>query len=319
MVPTTRLGRTGLTVSVAGIGCGGHSRVGQGQGKSADYSISVIRQALDAGVNIIDTAAAYRTEEIVGRAIAGRRDQVVISTKVNINAPGSKARGSDFVSSAQFTAGVEEGLRRLGTDYVDILHLHGVEPHQYAPCRDELVPALERLRDAGKIRFLGLTERFLFDTGHKALAQAMTDDCWDVVMAGYNMINPSARGRVLEVALENDVGVLVMYAVRRALSNQTALKDMIAHLINEGAIDAGKIAPDDPLGFLTEREEVAGLVDAAYRFCRHAPGAPVVLTGTGSQEHMQQNLASLGRGPLPRACLTKLEDIFGEVDQVSGN
>lgn len=319
MVPTTRLGRTGLTVSVAGIGCGGHSRVGQGQGKSADYSISVIHQALDEGVNIIDTAAAYRTEEIVGRAIAGRRDQVVISTKVNINAPGAKARGSDFISPAQFTAGVEEGLKRLGTDYVDILHLHGVEPHQYEPCRDQLVPALHRLRDAGKIRFLGLTERFLFDTGHIALAQALKDGCWDVVMAGYNMINPSARRRVLEAALENDVGVLVMYAVRRALSNQTALKDMVTHLIGEGVIEADKLDPDDPLGFLTDDPEVAGLVDAAYRFCRHAPGDPVVISGTGSLEHLRENLASLGRGPLPQACLARLEDIFGGVDQVSGN
>jgi aryl-alcohol dehydrogenase-like predicted oxidoreductase len=70
-VGTTILGRTGLKVSVAGLGCGGRSRLGRAQGKSADQSIALIRTALEEGVNFIDTAAAYGTEELIGQAIAG--------------------------------------------------------------------------------------------------------------------------------------------------------------------------------------------------------------------------------------------------------
>ena len=72
----TTLGRTGLKVTVAGLGCGGNSRIGQGAGLSTAQSVALVREALDLGVNFIDTAEAYGTEEIVGEAIKGRpRDQ----------------------------------------------------------------------------------------------------------------------------------------------------------------------------------------------------------------------------------------------------
>ena len=77
----TTLGRTGMQVSVAGLGCGGHSRLGQSYGASEDESIAVIRRALDLGINLVDTAQVYGTESIVGKAIRGRRDEVVLSTK----------------------------------------------------------------------------------------------------------------------------------------------------------------------------------------------------------------------------------------------
>ena len=78
----TTLGRSGLHVSIAGLGCGGHSRLGTKTGKSEQESIAVVRQALDLGINLIDTAEAYGTEAIVGKALQGvPRDQVVIATK----------------------------------------------------------------------------------------------------------------------------------------------------------------------------------------------------------------------------------------------
>ncbi|MCB1812851.1 MAG: aldo/keto reductase, partial [Candidatus Competibacteraceae bacterium] len=82
----TELGKTGLKVSVAGLGCGGSSRLGQSTGKSTADSVALVRAALDLGVNFIDTATAYGTEDIVGEAIrAVPRDTVVVSTKALIN------------------------------------------------------------------------------------------------------------------------------------------------------------------------------------------------------------------------------------------
>ena len=75
------LGRTGIEVSVAGLGCGGHSRLGQSYGATEAQSVAVIHQALDLGINLIDTAQAYGTESIVGKALRGRHDEVVLSTK----------------------------------------------------------------------------------------------------------------------------------------------------------------------------------------------------------------------------------------------
>src|ERR1044071_6901523 len=120
----TTLGRTGLKVSVAGLGCGGPSRLGMRSGGGGEANaIAIIREAIDLGVNFIDTAENYRTEGVVGKAIAGiPRDRVVISTKKTLPAR------EDYNLEKEFQRGVEQSLKLLGTDYIDIYHLHGVEP-----------------------------------------------------------------------------------------------------------------------------------------------------------------------------------------------
>src|SRR6201996_5522040 len=115
----TTFGRTGLRVSVAGLGCGGFSRLGLGTGQSADHAVGLIRQALDLGVNLIDTAAVYGTEEVVGAALQGvRRDSVVVCTKA------SRSGGEKAFSVDQVTASLDASLQRLGLDYVDVFQLH---------------------------------------------------------------------------------------------------------------------------------------------------------------------------------------------------
>ena len=205
---TVTLGRTGLEVGVAGLGCGGHSRLGLGYGASAEEAAGVVRAAIDMGMNFIDTAAVYGTEEAVGLGIRGRRDSVVISTKLPIVQPGSSVLGDHYVTGEEYAAGLEDCLRRLGTDYVDVLHLHGVMPDQYSYCMVELVPAMMRLQEQGKVRFLGLTERFIYDPQHRMLTRALQDRHWDVVMTGFNVLNPSARERVFTLTMEKNVGTL---------------------------------------------------------------------------------------------------------------
>ena len=315
----TTLGRTGLKVSTAGLGCGGHSRLGQSYGHSFEQSVEVVRAAIDAGVNFIDTAAVYHTEEIVGAAVKGCRDSVVISSKLGIVRPGTSALGEEYLTSNEYVALAEKNLARLGTDHIDVFHLHGVMPGQYAYCREELVPALIRLREQGKIRFFGLTERFIHDPQHRMLQTALKDDCWDVVMTGFNMINPSARDRVLKVTKDRNIGTLIMFAVRRALGSAEASAEIVRELAGRGEIDASTLAPSNPLGFLEEPGVATSVVEAAYRFCRHGAGVDLVLTGTGSVEHLAENLASLSRPPLPQETLARLDRVFGTVDSVSGN
>ena len=316
---TTTLGRTGLRVGVAGLGSGGHSMLGQGTGASPARSVAIVERALDLGVTFFDTAPVYGTEEIVGKGIAGKRDSVVLSTKSLVIPPGAPVTGDRLISGADLARNIDVSLARLGTDYVDILHLHGVTPGQYERCRDELVPALLKLRDQGKIRFLGITERFIIDPQHRMLTQAVGDDCWDVMMVGFNLINPSARDRVLARTLENNIATLVMFAVRRVLSRPEALREMIADLVTKGLIADDALDPEDPLGFLVDDGGAESGIDAAYRFCRHEPGVDVVLTGTGSVDHLESNTASLQHGPLPRTSLERLRTVFGAIDSVSGD
>ena len=315
---TVRLGRTDVRVSVAGLGCGGHSRLGMAQGADAEQAARIVRHALDQGVTFIDTAPAYRTEEAVGLGIAGRRGEVFISTKVSPNT-GGPARGGRAITPAELSESVEASLKRLGVDHIDLLHLHGVQPGEYAQSAQVLVPEMQRLREAGKIRFLGITEQFIPDTTHAMLPMALEDDLFDVVMVGFNLINPSARERIFPLTLAQDVGTLVMFAVRRQLSDAEALKEVVAGLIARGEVDAGEIDADDPLGFVREHAGVGSIVEAGYRFCRHEPGAHVVLTGTGNARHLDANLAAIQAPPLLEDVQAKLAMLFGRVDSVSGN
>jgi aryl-alcohol dehydrogenase-like predicted oxidoreductase len=310
----TRLGRTELQVSVAGLGCGGPSRLGRTYGSDESASIAVVRRALELGVNFIDTAIAYGTEGVVGKAIAGRtRGDVIVSSKV----PPADAQG--LLTPERLRQGLERSLKQLGSDYVDIYHLHGVGLDQYPHCREHQVPALLELQREGKIRFLGITERFGADPGHAMLEVALEDDCWDVIMTGFNLLNPSARERVFARTRAKGIGTLIMFAVRRALSRPESLEPVMAELIRRGVLREGELDPAGPLDFLVHPGGASSVVEAAYRFCRHEPGADVILTGTGNVAHLEDNLRSLQSPPLPPGDLARLEALFGKVDFISAN
>jgi len=310
----TTLGRTGLKVSVAGLGCGGPSRLGLRDNKSQRDCVALVRQAFDLGVNFLDTAEVYGTEEIVGKAIAEiPRDRIVLSTKKKfpLDDPSDPA--------GEVRKSLEQSLRRLGTDYIDVYHAHGVEPGDYAYASSKLLPVLLRMREEGKIRFVAISEAFVEDSGHRMLAEALEDGRWDVVMVGFNILNPSARNRVFAKTLQENVGTLVMFAVRRALSQPDRLKAIVAELLQKGAIPRASVNADDPLDFLRQEGGAPTLPEAAYRFCRHEQGVDVVLTGTGNSEHLRENVEAILKPALPSGVLQRLETIFGNLDTLTGN
>jgi aryl-alcohol dehydrogenase-like predicted oxidoreductase len=308
------LGRTGLTVGVAGLGCGGSSRLGQGRGASIEESIGLVRAALDLGINYFDTAHAYGTEEIVGRALDGRRDAAVISTKVMVRPAKGPLLDAPLLRNA-----IETSLTNLRTETIDVFHLHGVLPDDYQYCIDELVPELLAMRARGAIRFLALSEAFVEDIRHEMLLEAVNDDCWDVAMVGFNILNPSARTRVLPDADVAAIGVEVMYAVRNAFSQPDVLRRLVAEAVARELVDPEGLDLDDPLGFLVYDGGASSVIDAAYRFARHEPGCHIVLTGTGSLDHLEANVRSINRPPLPDRDLTRLATLFGHLDIFNGN
>lgn len=308
------LGRTGIRVSALGLGGGGHSRLGQHTGSTPTQSVAIVERALDLGVNFLDTAEAYHTEAIIGTAIRNRsRAELVLSTKKTI----TRDDGA-LISAQEMIAGCEASLRRLGTEYVDIYHLHGVRDALYDDARDTLVPALLQLQQDDKIRFLGITEAFAADPPHRMLSRAVHDDCWDVMMVGFNLLNQSARERVFAYTIPKQIGVLAMFVVRQALSRPAHLAQTIADLVDQGLLDQGMLDPHDPLGFLLQEGGAESVPDAAYRFCLDEPGVHVVLTGTGNMQHLEANIASILRPPLPEQDRQRLMQLFAKVDTVSG-
>lgn len=311
----TTLGRTGLKVSVAGLGCGGPSRLGmRNDPQSANHAIAMVKQALDVGVNFLDTAQNYGTEPIVGKAIAGfSRDKLVISTKKTLPPADHASPETEIIK------GLEQSLKLLNTDYVDVYHLHGVEPKDYEFAKNRLMPAMRRLKEQGKIRFIGVTEGFVVDPSHTMLQESLREDLWDVVMVGFSLLNPSARKTVFPLTKNNGIGALDMFAVRRALSQPGRLKEVCAELAQNGATAKDLLDENDPLGFLLRETDAGSLPEAAYRFCRHEHGVDVVLTGTGNPAHLKENVSAILKPPLPKAALDKLEKLFGRLDYLTGN
>tara|TARA_B100001123_G_scaffold411427_1_gene507633 strand:+ start:9055 stop:9942 length:888 start_codon:yes stop_codon:yes gene_type:complete len=293
-----------------GVGAGGPSQMGKRSGKTEAESASILLQAFDAGVNFVDTSENYGTEPLVGLALKDLpRDQLIISTK----------KSSSDAKAADVAPGLEASLSRLGTDYVDVYNLHGVWPGDYRRCAEELYPELLKLKEAGKIRFIGMSEKFNDDMEHEMAPMALADDIWDVMMIGFNLLNQSARDRLLAKAIQQDIGIQVMFAVRKALSDPDHLLTVIAGLIEAGQIDPADIDdPNDPIGFIVHKNGAVSIPDAAYRFCRHEPGTHVILSGTGNPEHLKKNIASLERGPLQTEDVDRLKHMFRNVDSITG-
>jgi len=312
-VDYTVLGRTGLKVSRLGLGCGGVSRLGQKEGGSVKAAVSIVEHAIALGINVIDTAPVYDTEEIVAAALKGKRDEIVLSSKSllpkDLSRLSPSSIGNRFyrygsnlltrlINGNELRRNIESSLCRLETDYLDICHLHAVTKSQYFHVVSELLPTLERLREEGKIRFLGITET-LADTDHRMLVKAMEDDCWDVMMMCFNFDETSGRHFVLPEARKRNVGIMIMSAAKPAVAGQPhrKLRSRIRSFSGSARIkNLSSRANSENSPFAT-----------AYRYCLDEPGVHVVLMGTGNREHLAANVRAINEGPLDPETRTRLE------------
>ena len=156
MVRTHRLGNSDLDVSVLGLGCMGMSEF-YGDVDEAN-SVRVLHRALDLGMNFLDTSDMYgpfRNEELLGRALAERRDAAVIATKFGIKRDAEGGFGGISGSPEYARRACEASLRRLGVETIDLYYLHRVDP---ATPIEDTVGAMSRLVEEGKVRFIGLSE-----------------------------------------------------------------------------------------------------------------------------------------------------------------
>jgi aryl-alcohol dehydrogenase-like predicted oxidoreductase len=302
------LGKTGLRVSVAGLGCGGNSRLGLGRGKTEAEAIALVRQALDLGLNFLDTAASYGTEAVIGKAIKTvPRDRVVLATKALIH------RGDTPIAPDRVVASLERSLRQLDTDYVDVFQLHVVPPAMYDHALHTIAPALLREKEKGKLRALGITETSPNDHEQRMLQRAVHDAVWEVVMLGFNMMHHNARTHILPYTIAHNIGTLLMFVVRNIFSQPGRLAAKMRELAAAGQVPQWLADTEQPLQFLIHAGGASSVTDAAYRFVRHEPGVHVVLFGTSNVEHLRANIASILKPPLPAADRQQLAALFGHL------
>jgi len=304
----TTLGRTGLRVSVAGLGSGGFSRLGLKSGKTEDEVVRLIHEAIGLGLNFIVTAPSYGTEGVIGKALKSiPRDQVVIATKTQIH------KNDQWATPAQVVASIDTSLQALGTDYVDVFNLHGLELHQYDHAVNVIAPALVEQKQKGKIRHIGVTEQSISDFTNAMLTRALRDPIWEVMMVGFHMLHQGARRNVFPVTREKGIGTLLMFAVRSIFADPPRVKRELRALAEQGLVEKWLGETKDPLGFLVHEGGAANMTEAAYRYARHEPGVDVVLFGTGNVGHLRANVAALEKPPLPQADREKLVELFGHL------
>jgi aryl-alcohol dehydrogenase-like predicted oxidoreductase len=191
----------GLDVTRLGLGCMGMSAFYAGAGSDDAESVRTIQRALALGITFVDTAeiyGPYANEELLGRAIAGRRDEVVVATKFgNISHRRGGVRGYDS-SPENVREALEGSLRRLGTDHVDLYYQHRVDPG--TPI-EETVGALGELVQAGKIRHIGLSE-----AGPETIRRAQAAHPIAALQTEYSLWTRDAEPEILPLVRELGIG-----------------------------------------------------------------------------------------------------------------
>lgn len=271
----TRFGRTGLRVSRLGLG--GAPLAGDFGPADEREVEKMIHEAIDGGINFIDTAPRYgngESERRIGRALrGGKRNGIVLA---------SKAVGPDeSFGYAETIRSVERSLQRLQTDWIDLMQIHDAERAPYETIVNETLPALEKLREEGKIRFIGVSTRIL-----PLLMRFVRLNRFDSVQfyARYMLIDHTAKDELLPLTTEAGIGV-----INGSVLGLGLLADTPAPFLNRAIVREAQRRIEQ-LRFLRKREP-HGLVEPAMRFSLSQPAIHVTLTGAATREVLRTNMA----------------------------
>lgn len=305
------LGKTGLRVSRVGLGTGGDSQLGQKLGMPESQSRQIINRALDLGIIFFDTSPAYgNTETILGHALKDAKLTYphYICTKIPINSEGMLPQ-----DTATIVRSVENSLRCLKIDRLDIALFHGLKPDDYNEAIDRLYPALNKLKDEGKIHYLGVSEHMWADINQATVSQAVDTDLFDVFMLRYNMFTQGPEWRVFPKLQKSNPGLLCMSPVRKPFSIPDELIKWINEYKADGKLDAEALSESDPiLDWI--KEGAAALVDNGIKFVAHQKAVHVLVTGTSNPNHLEANVRSALSPPHAEAIETTLRRIYGKLE-----
>jgi aryl-alcohol dehydrogenase-like predicted oxidoreductase len=307
--PTRTLGRVGLEVSAEGLGCMGMSEF-YGKGDD-DESISTIHRALDLGITFLDTSdmyGPYLNEQLVGRAIADRRDQVVLATKFGISRGPEPAVRTVRGDPAYVRQACEGSLGRLGVDHIDLYYQHRTDGK--VPI-EETVGAMAELVSEGKVRYLGLSEA-LPDTMRRACAVHPIA----ALQSEWSLWSRDLEGPVIDTARELGIGLVAYSPLGRGfLTGQITAPDDFpegdfrAHLPRfTGDNFTHNIELVDKVRTLAaEKVCTPGQLALAWVLSRGDDVVPI--PGTKRRTYLEENVAALDV-QLDDADLTAIEAVF---------
>jgi aryl-alcohol dehydrogenase-like predicted oxidoreductase len=298
------LGKTGFEVSALGFGGGpvGFDATGQ------ETVTEVLNTLLDRGLNLIDTAAAYKgSEEAIGKAVSGRRDEYVLVSKCG--RPDDEIKGEPW-SAEVVSATVDRALRRLRTDRLDVMLLHSCELEILE--RGEAIGALLEAREAGKIRHLGYSgdnEAAVWAAKHPEVA---------VIETSVNICDQANVDTVLRETRGRAIGVLAKRPIANGAWRRTSeISPFYLNYSRDYAarLSAMGVTPAD-LGF--DGDPAQAWPEIALRFTLAQAGVTTAIVGTTRETHLKANLAAAEKGPLPADAVEILRAAFRKAEAASG-
>ncbi|WP_223702413.1 aldo/keto reductase [Sutcliffiella deserti] len=297
MLSKNQLGSSELYVSEMGLGC---MSLGTEEKKAKD----IIKQAIDLGINYLDTADLYdfgQNEEIVGKALKGQRDKVVLATKVG-NRWSSGRDGWEWDPSKEhIKSGAKESLRRLQTDYIDLYQLHGGTIDDPT---DETIEAFEELKKEGYIREYGISsirpnviERF---ANSSSIAS---------VMMQYSMLDTRPE-EYLDYLHSKKISVVARGPLAKGLLTSTWLEKAREKAQDKGYLDYSY----DELTELLAKLDIANgdrpLQSSAFHYCLAHPAVASVIPGASSEAQIKANFSAIEYPPLTDSELSDLKKLL---------
>ncbi|WP_181063587.1 aldo/keto reductase [Nocardia nova] len=290
MIATRKLGES--TVGAQGLGCMGMSQA-YGVRDNDEESIATIRRALDLGVTLLDTANVYgggANEELVGKAIAGRRDQVVLATKFGIvwGEGGSMGARGDAAYVAQ---SCDESLKRLGVDHIDLYYQHRVDPN--VPV-EETWGALSELVTAGKVRYLGISE-----ASAQTIRRAQAVHPVTALQSEWSLWTRGIEEEVLPTCRELGIGIVPFSPLGRGFltGSITSTADLPADDMRRALprfaddnIDRNLAVVAELRAMAAEKGVTAGQLALAWVQARGDDVVPI--PGTKRRSYLEQNVAA---------------------------
>lgn len=287
-------GRTGMNVSVLGFG---GAEIGY-QGVEVETVANLLNTAIDAGLNVIDTAECYAgSEELIGAAVSHRRDDYFLFTKAG-------HRGSYDVPAwdkESITFSIEQSLRRLRTDRIDLVQLHSCTEDVLR--KGDAIEALQQAKAAGKTRFIG------YSGDGKAAKYAISCGAFDTLQTSLNIADQEAIDELLPLTRQKEMGVIIKRPVANVAWRE---KTLPTNTYYQTYWERLQLLHYD---FINNGSDLNDQVALALRFTLMNAGVHTAIVGTGRPERWQQNAIEVAKGPLPKEQYDAIRSRWKQVAQ----